>query len=243
MDGPQRSRVGGTNGRSEGARDVTTVVGPTEKGRLPMQARDIMSRNVVTVTTTTTVKDAATLLASHGFTALPVLDDTGSLIGLVTEADILRDRFPRDPRFRCTDAGSIHAREDPRAPANSVGAVMTWPAPCMSGAGDVVDLVTAMSVDGLRSMPIVDGSQVVGIVTRRDLVRTLTRADQDINTDVRHQLEIYGGLGRWTVDVDGGAVTIHDALDNETDRHVATVLAEAVRGVTVVHMAGEGDPQ
>jgi hypothetical protein len=55
--------------------------------------------------------------------------------------------------------------------------------------------------------------------------------------DVRHQLETYGGPGRWTVEVRGGAVTIRDAMDDKTDRHVATVLAEAVRGVTVVHMA------
>jgi osmotically-inducible protein OsmY len=80
----------------------------------------------------------------------------------------------------------------------------------------------------------------VGIVTRRDLVRTLTRGDLAVATDVRHQLEIYGGHGRWTVEVDGGAVTITDAMKNKTDRHVATVLAEAVRGVTVVHTADEG---
>jgi osmotically-inducible protein OsmY len=61
-----------------------------------------------------------------------------------------------------------------------------------------------------------------------------------VATDVQHQLELYGGRRRWTVEVDGGSVTITDAMHNETDRHVATVLAEAVRGVTVVHMADEG---
>jgi hypothetical protein len=43
-----------------------------------------------------------------------------------------------------------------------------------------------------------------------------------VATDVQHQLELYGGRGRWTVEVEGGSVTITDALDNETDRHVAT---------------------
>ena len=206
-----------------------------------MRARDIMSTNVVTVTGGTTVNAAATLLASHGYTALPVVDDDGGLIGLVTEADILRDRFPRDPRYHCSDAGSIDAPDaTPRDPAATVGGVMTAPATAMDLGSDVVDLVTAMRDDGLRSMPIVDGARLVGIVTRRDLVRTLTRDDAAVATDVRHQLEIYGGPGRWTVDVQGGAVTIRDAMDNETDRHVATVLAEAVRGVTVVHIAREG---
>jgi CBS domain-containing protein len=54
-----------------------------------MLARDIMTRTVVTVTATTSVPEAATLLASHGFTALPVVDDDGALIGLLTEVDIL----------------------------------------------------------------------------------------------------------------------------------------------------------
>jgi CBS domain-containing protein len=209
-----------------------------------MRARDIMSTNVVTVTAGTTVNAAATLLVSHGYTALPVVDEDGGLVGLVTEADILRDRFPRDPRYYCSDAGSIQPPDEtPREPAATVGGVMTSPAVAMDARSDVVDLVTTMRDDGVRSMPIVDGTKLVGIVTRRDLVRPLTRDDADVARDVRHQLEIYGGPGRWTVDVQGGAVTIRDAMDNVTDRHVATVLAEAVRGVTVVHIAREGVPR
>jgi CBS-domain-containing membrane protein len=205
-----------------------------------MRARDIMTSTVVTVTAGSTVNDAATLLASHGFTALPVVDNDGDLVGLVTEADILRDRFPRDARFHCSDEGTIqHPDEAHREPPATVGGVMTAPAVSMSVLSDVVDLVTTMRDDGLRSMPIVDGTRLVGIVTRRDLVRTLTRDDVDVERDVRRQLEVYGGRGRWTVQVRGGAVTIRDAMGNETDRHVATVLAEAVRGVTVVHMANQ----
>lgn len=117
---------------------------------------------------------------------------------------------------------------------------MTAPAPSVRDGADVVDVVTIMRVDGLRSMPVVDGPRLVGIVTRRDLVRTLTRDDLAVASDVLNQLEIYDGHGRWTVEVDVGSVTITDALENKTDRHVATVLAEAVRGVTVVHIADEG---
>jgi hypothetical protein len=93
-------------------------------------------------------------------------------------------------------------------PPATVGGVMTAPAVSMSVRSDVVDLVTAMRDDGLRSMLIVDGTRLVGMVTRHDLVRTLTRDEVDVERDVRHQLEIYGGLGRWTVEVRGGAVTI-----------------------------------
>ena len=206
-----------------------------------MQSRDVMIKNVVTVTPATTVKDAAALMAARGFTALPVLNADGDLVGLVTEADVVRDRFPHDPRYRCTDEAGVARPDDPpREPAVTVGAVMTSPATAMTSGSDVVDLVATMETAGIRSMPIVDGARLVGIVTRRDLVRTLARDDVSIAAEVCHQLEIYGGPGRWTVDVSGGAVTIRDAFDSDTDLHVATVLAEAVPGVVVVHVETQG---
>ncbi|GAA1965277.1 CBS domain-containing protein [Amycolatopsis minnesotensis] len=198
-----------------------------------MQAHDVMTSPVRTVTPETTVKDAASLLASHGFTALPVLDDTERLIGIVTEADLIRGRFPRDPRYHHGDAAM------PAAAPATVGEVMTTPAIGMGAGADVVDLASVMLTDGVRSLPIVDGSTVIGIVTRRDLLRTLARDDRTISADIRHQLAMYGAAGRWSVRVDDGVVAIGDEFDNETDRHVATVLAEAVPGVTAVHVVSE----
>ena len=198
-----------------------------------MQARDIMSSPVVSVTPDMTVKYAANLLSAHGFTALPVLDADGRLIGVVTEADLLRDRFPRDARYR---QGEDTVADDP--PAGTVGGVMTTPAVGMGAGTDVVDLVRVLLEDRIRSMPIVDGAHVVGIVTRRDLVQALARDDEVISADVRHQLAIYGGPARWTVEVHGGAVEVVDAFDDETDRHAALVLAQAVPGVTAVRVTG-----
>jgi CBS domain-containing protein len=201
-----------------------------------MQARDIMSSPVVSVTPDMTVKYAANLLSAHGFTALPVLDEDGRLIGVVTEADLVRDRFPRDARYH--PAEGTGPADPPKPPAGTVGGVMTTPAVEMSAGTDVVDLVRVLLEDRIRSMPIVDGSHVVGVVTRRDLVRALARDDDVISADVRHQLSIYGGPARWTVQVHDGAVEVVDAFDDETDRHVATVLAQAVPGVTAVRVTG-----
>ena len=203
-----------------------------------MQARDMMSSPVVTVRPETTVKDAAILLASNGFTALPVLDHNDGLVGIITEADVVRDRFPRDPRYHNPDEEDVAGLGDARqAAASTVGAVMTSPAIGMGADTDVVDLVTAMLTDRVRSMPILKDSRVVGVVTRRDLVRALAREDDAISRDVRHRLANYGGPYRWTVGVHDGAVDILDEFDNATDRHVAEVLAEAVPGVTAVQVA------
>jgi CBS-domain-containing membrane protein len=192
-----------------------------------MRARDLMTSPVITVNPSTSAKEAAGLLASHGFTALPVVDDDDRLIAIVTEADLIRDRIPRDPRYLLDElnTGRHQSKE------TTVASVMTTPATAMGSGTDVTELCAALIDARIRAMPIVDGSHVVGIVTRGDIVRTLARTDDAIATDVRHRLEIFGGADRWTVDVHGGVVGIVDAFDSESDRHVATVLALAVPGV------------
>lgn len=191
-----------------------------------MRARDIMSAPVTTVRQQTPVKEAAAVLVRHGFTALPVLDDQDRLVGVVTEADLMRDRVPRDPRARCHpgDASATTA-------TTTVGEVMTTPVVAMSPGTDLAVLARALLDAGRRSMPIVDGSTVVGIVTRHDIVAVIARGDRAIADDVRHRLEIYGGGHRWQVEARDGMVSIRDKFDDETDRHVATVLAESVPGV------------
>ena len=63
-----------------------------------MLARDIMTRPVISVGTGTSVAEASRLLVDRGFTAAPVVDDDGRLVGIVTEADLLRGRIAPDPR-------------------------------------------------------------------------------------------------------------------------------------------------
>ncbi len=197
-----------------------------------MLARDVMATPVVTVTADERVKQAAGSLTSGGFTELPVVDADGRLVGIVSEADLVRARFPRDPRSLI-----IAARERPERPtaAATVGEVMTTEVVTARPGTDVVDLVTTMLAEDVRSVPVVkslpDGGRVAGIVTRRDLVRALARDDKAIAAAVRHHLEAYGGCDRWTVAVRDGQVRIGDAMDDTTDRHVSVVLAESVPGV------------
>ncbi|MFI5615117.1 HPP family protein [Amycolatopsis sp. NPDC051903] len=190
-----------------------------------MRARDLMSAPVVTVHPWAPAKEVAEVLAEHGFTALPVVDDDERLVGIVTEADLIRGRFAADTR-------TAPGRPGPRPPVDtSVEQVMTAPVTAMAPGTDVADLCQALVDAKIRAMPIVDGSRVVGIVTRGDVVRVLARSDAAIAADVRHRLEIYGGTGRWKVEVHDGLVRIVDRYDDESDRHVATLLALAVPGV------------
>jgi CBS domain-containing protein len=196
-----------------------------------MRARDVMTSPVITVRAGATVQEAAALLAERGFTALPVVDEEDRLVGIVTEADLVSDRFPRDPR------SLVHGGPPAEVPVReTVAEVMTTPVVAMGPGTDVADLTKVLLDSRRRAMPIVDGSRLIGIVTRRDLVRVVARDDATIARDVRHRLAVYGGPNRWTVEVHRGVVSIGDRYDDETDRHVATALAQAVPGVVRAHV-------
>jgi CBS domain-containing protein len=136
-----------------------------------MRAREIMTRSVVTVRSSDPVKQAAGLLAEHRITAMPVLDGTGRLVGMVSEADLLAHRMAHDPRSH------LWRDEQQRAdPARTVGEVMSRTVVSLGPDAYLADIAELMLDRGLRSIPIVDGGRVVGIVSRRDLLRTLVRS-------------------------------------------------------------------
>jgi CBS domain-containing protein len=193
-----------------------------------MRARDIMSSPAVTVSRTASISEAATMLAGNGFSALPVVDEEGLLVGIVTEADLTVRRMPTEPKVQVSPENVLPL---PR-PGRSVAEVMTSRVIAIPATTDVAELATTMLNLHLRSVPIVDGRRVVGMVTRRDLVRIMAQDESSVARDVRNRLETYGGRGRWTVSVTNGVASIGDAYDDATDRHVAAVLAEAVPGVT-----------
>jgi CBS domain-containing protein len=208
-----------------------------EKKELEMRVRDLMTRSVVTTTPRTPVKDAAIVLAGHGVTLLPVVEEDDRLVGVLSEADVVRGRIPPDPR-----RGAWHGSQAGAAPPATVGDVMSSPPLTTDSQTDAAELATMMIDRGLRSVPVVDQDRLVGIITRRDLVRIIARDDALIAADVRRHLECYGGPDRWTVHADHGAVTITDQHDDPTDHHVALVLAQAVPGVVhakVVHSTSQ----
>ncbi len=191
-----------------------------------------MSSPVMTVRATDLVKDVAALLAGHGFTCLPVVDDDGALIGVVTEADMVQGQIPHDPRSELLRT-ELH---QPPPPA-TVSEVMTTDVRAVPATADLADVAAMMVHDKLRSLPVLDGEELVGIITRRDLVRLVGRADEVVARDIRHRLSMaFGADWRWTVSVNHGVASIADTVDDATDRHTVAVLAAAVPGVLHVEV-------
>jgi CBS domain-containing protein len=135
-----------------------------------MRVRDIMTRSVVTTRPAISVKDAAVVLAGHGVTLLPVLDESDRVVGVLTEADVVRRRIPLGPR-----QGAWQGNDAGPPPPITVGEVMSSPPLTTNPATDAAELARVMIDRGIRSVPVVDDDRLVGIITRRDLVRTIAR--------------------------------------------------------------------
>jgi CBS domain-containing protein len=191
-----------------------------------MRARDIMTRSVLSVLPSVPVGKAAAMLAKRGFTALPVVNEAGELIGIVTEADLIGNRFPvGEP---AVEAAATNG------PATTVGEVMSSPVVGVSHDTDVSVVAREMLTGKRRSLPIVDGTVLVGVITRRDIVRVLARTDEEIGGDVRGKLGVIGGLSRWSVQVGNGDVVLSDRYHEASDRAIAQALVESVPGVISV---------
>lgn len=185
-----------------------------------------MTRSVLSVLPSVPVGKAAAMLAKRGFTALPVVNEAGELIGIVTEADLIGNRFPvGEP------AAEASAENGPAA---TVGEVMTTPVVGVGHDTDVSVVAREMLTGKRRSLPIVDGTVLVGVITRRDIVRALARTDEEVATDVRAKLGVIGGLSRWSTQVSQGDVVLTDRYREASDRAVARALVESVPGVISV---------
>lgn len=197
-----------------------------------MRASEIMTRDVVTVRVGTTVREAIALLAEHRITSLPVLDEDGNVVGIVSEVDLLRDRMPHDPRAH------LRPSADRPDPARRVGEVMTDTVVCLSENADTADLAELLVDNNVRAVPIISGAELVGIVSRRDVLRTLLRDDTGIRADVIERLDAYAGRAdRWRVAVEQGVVTVAGHFDDPRQRSTVDALVRTVGGVVRVHLS------
>jgi CBS domain-containing protein len=188
-----------------------------------MRTSDVMSSPVVTVPPDAQLKDVAASLVEHGINAVPVVDAGDRLIGIVSEADLLTIEARHRP-----DSAARHG------PPHTAREVMTQSVYTLTQDTDAAAAARMMLRHNLKSVPVVAGDRVVGIVARRDLLRLIARADQDIRADLEGRLkEELDALHRLAVDVVGGVVTV-DAAVGRLGRQLLEGLARTVPGVVEV---------
>jgi CBS domain-containing protein len=186
-----------------------------------VRVRDVMASPVVTVAPGAALKEVASLLVERRINAVPVVDAGDRLIGIVSEADLLS-----------LETGQVAAAGG--TPPHSAGEVMRQSVYTLTGDTDATAAARLMLRHRLKSVPVVDGDRVVGMVTRRDLLRLLARSDEDIRADLERRVaQELEALRQAVVDVRDGVVTV-DA--DGPCRQLVEQLARTVPGVVEVRL-------
>jgi CBS domain-containing protein len=172
-----------------------------------MKVRDVMTESVYTVAADTPLKVVATRMLEYGISGMPVVDD-GRLVGVVSETDILFKERVAPGRKGLVD-WIVHYADDPplaKLDARTAAEAMTTPAVTIGPERSVSDAAALMLDLRIDRLPVVDGGELIGIVTRADLVRAFTRPDDEIERDIREE----GLLRRYWLDRSEVDVTVMD---------------------------------
>lgn len=145
-----------------------------------MVARDVMTKDVITVKTDTPVTEIAKLMATNGISGVPVLDDEGCLVGMVTENDLLLKlaKSKSHPRLALFGLWVVpddvveNAYKDARNKAVAAD-VMTRNVVTFSEDDSIEEIAAEMVKRGINRVPIMRDCKLVGIVSREDILRAI----------------------------------------------------------------------
>ena len=147
-----------------------------------MQVQEIMTKDVLTVRPQTTVREVAELLVSHKISGLPVVDDAGKLVGIISEGDLMsKEILPEPPAELCILGAVIYyngLREYKdafdRMAANTAAALMTKKVVTVKAYDDISDVARIMRDKHIKRVPVLDDEgHLIGIVSRQDIVKML----------------------------------------------------------------------
>lgn len=203
-----------------------------------MKVFDLMTKDVVSVTSETTLREAAALLVERRISGVPVVNEANEVVGVLSEADILvkaggsvsRNRllgWLLDPDLGLGD----------KIRAETVGEAMSAPAVTITAQRPVHEAARLMVSENVNRLPVVEDGKLVGILTRADVVRAFTRSDADLTEEIQSEIlrrTFWLEPGRVTVTVVDGHVSIAGDVETEADAEVLPALVARVPGVVSV---------
>ncbi len=204
-----------------------------------MKVSDLMTKDVLAVPPTMTLREAAGLLAERKISGVPVVDAEDRVVGVLSEADILVKAGGTSSRNRLLgwllepDFG-----DQDKIRATTVGEAMSAPALTVSLHRPVHEAARLMVGEGVNRLPVVEDGKLVGILTRADVVRAFSRSDAEIAQEITGDIlrrTFWLEPGRVTVTVVDGAVTLEGEVETAADAEVLPALVSRVPGVVAVH--------
>jgi len=215
-----------------------------------MKARNVMTWGAITVGPDESVAHAVQLMLQNKVSGLPVVDDKGRLVGIVTEGDFLRRgelgtqrQRPRWLEF-LLGPGRL-AAEYVQASGQKVAQVMTPEVKTITAESPVEEVVRLMEHHRVKRLPVVQDGKLIGIVSRADLLHALESVARELkpaasdDATIREQIIAECARQRWAphinVVVRDGVVGLWGVITDERKREAFIVAAENVPGVKAVN--------
>ncbi len=216
-----------------------------------MRAHQIMTRKVISVKPDTPIADAANIMLQQHISGLPVVNETGKLVGIISEGDFIRRaeigtqrkrgrwlKFLVGPGRAATDY--VHEQ------GRKVGEIMTPDPLTVTEDATLEAIVKVMETNHVKRLPVLRGDKLIGIVTRVNLLQAVADLARDVpdpTADDDHiRSRVFAAIEKtdWspaglTVTVRNGVVHLGGVISEERSRQAAIVAAENVSGVRNVH--------
>lgn len=214
-----------------------------------MRAADVMTRNVVTVSPDTDVRDIVKLLIQHRISAVPVVDERQQVHGIVSEGDLMRrvenDTDRRDSWWlSALFSGTNDAEKYIRSHGRKAADIMSRKPVTIDENLPLYKIAQTLEKHHIKRVPVVRNGVLVGIVSRANLLQGFAAAaselgdigsesDQSLRDKVMNELVSQVGLtsGRINVIVTEGEVQLWGMVENTTEQKAAALAAESIRGV------------
>jgi CBS domain-containing protein len=215
-----------------------------------MNVAALMSTNIVSVLPSTTLADAVRIMLAHHVSGLPVLDTDGTLVGMVTEGDLLRrtelESEGKQPSWlKAFLMPSVVAADYVATHGRRVCEVMTPHPIHVSPATDLAEVSRLMLHKHVKRLPVLEAGRLVGIISRSDVLRALARklietpeerTDEEIGAHIRNEL----AHARWApkssikIEVKEKIVNLEGTIFSDEERQAVIVIAENAPGVKIV---------
>jgi CBS domain-containing protein len=210
-----------------------------------MRVRDLMTTEVLTVNPDMALKEAARVMLDAGVSGMPVVDD-GVMVGIITEADFVASEADRRAERRAGLLRYLHAEHEIPSQERLVGDVMTKAVKTIGPEADHADAARLMEKGHIKRIPVVEDGQLVGLLSRWDILRAYTRSDTDILDEIQsHVIKDVLWIDPRRVDVTSvdGNITLRGRLETKSDATLLVELIKRLDGVTSVqdHLDWEVD--
>jgi CBS domain-containing protein len=204
-----------------------------------MKVSELMTKDVVSVTPETTLRDAASLLAEKRISGVPVVNEADEVVGVLSEADILVKAGGPVARGRLLGwlLEPDHGAAEDKIHAETVGEAMSAPALTITPQRPVHAAARIMVEKSVNRLPVVEHGKLRGILTRADIVRAFARSDEEIAEEIRSEIlrrTFWLEPGSVSVTVIDGNVDLEGEVETEADAEMLPKLVARVPGVVSV---------